>query len=337
MAGLQHRQGRVRAAFLAFPIALAIALGGCTDQDGTAPEAPAAEPTSAQSPANEKPVIGQGDPMLGITDGMDRPELADLETDDLDPTNAQETAERFRRLFEDESTSTEEWVASLSEVSDPTFAASLPLAERGYFKSAHSSTVEIEEGYALGNSRPYATIAAVDEGGNPLWRMRLSFTANKADPSVGTWKVISVDWEDRSLVKDKAVPLTEGQRDDLRVTAAMASSPVLSQAQGETGEDREATLKRYLSDPEHAMKMGKPVPNKDVAVQARDPESSYFVTRAGDTSVWVELNTGYQEIGGGEEVAQGDATIYVELTPSGDTFRAKDVYSADEFAKVAGK
>lgn len=334
MARQQHRQGRVRR--LAATIALAVTVGvlgaGC-DALSTLPEQQDTPPPTAQQ--DGPPAIGAGDPMLGVTDGVDRPALDDIPADELETTNALEAGEKFRRTFEDETLGQEQWTAALTALSDPTFAVSLARAERGYFTATQSATVEVVQGYKLDNPQPYATLAAVDEEGNQLWTLRLAFKPSKADPSIGEWKAISVDWVDKTLSEDKIIPLTESERSDIRVTASVASSYVLSQSKGEKPEAREETLRSAMSEPAHAIKRGKPHPDQDVTVQATQPDSTYLVTAEGSSTVWVEVNGGYRTVGDdGDQGKIENVTVYVQMDSGKDGFRARDVLSEDEYHKA---
>lgn len=316
---------------------LALGASGCGVLDALPEKEQSPTPTATQTQGTERPAIGAGDPMLGVTDGVERPELSEIPTAELEPTNALETAERFRRVFEDETMPVDQWATELGGVSDPTFAASLAQAQRGYFTMKQTATVEVVEGYKLDNPQPYARIAAVDADGKEAWNMRLAFKPTKADPSVGDWKVISVDWVDKALSDSKTIPLTESGREDVRVTATVASSVTLAQGKGETPEAREATLRTVMLDPVHAIGRGKPVPDQDVTVQAVEPTSTYLVTPEGSSVVWVEVNGGYQAVG--DDGTVGDVqpvTIYVQMANDGSGYVAQDVMTGDEYKAATG-
>lgn len=275
--------------------------------------------------------------MLGVTDGVKRPALADIPTDQLESTNALETAERFRRTFEDEAVPTDQWAAELRAVSDPTFAASLPGAARGYFTAKRSAAVKVTGRYTMDSPQPYATVTAYDETSNPMWHARLTITPSTADPSIGTWRVSALDWDDPALASGRAVPLTEEARDNLRVTAAFASAGVITQTKGEVPENRTAFLQNYLSTPTNAAARGKPLADQDVTTAANDPESTYFVTPEGSANVWVEVKGSFSVVN--DDGTKGEpqpVTMYVELenTPSG--FIGRDVYSEEQFHATTG-
>lgn len=337
MARHEHRQGPVtRLAALGTALALSVtALAGCADTNSDAPEptsaAPSAGPASGAA-QDARPGIGEGDPMLGVTDGVQRPELRDIPTDQLDRTNVLETAERFRRTFEDEAVPTDAWAAELRTVADPTLAASIPGSARGYFTGGQSAELAVTNRYTLDSRQPYATVTALDEKKNPMWHMRLAIKRSDADPSIGTWSVISVDWDNPELAKDKTAPLTERERDSLRVTATFASAGVLTQKKGEAPENRAAFLQNYLSTPQNAAARGKPLPAEDVNTVANNPDSTYFVTPEGSANVWVEVNGSFSVAN--DDGTTGDkqpVTMFVELEPTPDGFVGRDVYTEEQF------
>lgn len=347
MAGQRFRKGRVTRLVASGTVALGLVLGSaaCTgtgsptgaETDGSTPTA-TTEAKAATTAREGRPSIGAGDPMLGATDGVERPELADIPTEQLDSTNALELAERFRRTFEDETVPSDQWVADLKSSVDPTFAVSLTTASRGYFVTHKSEKLRIEGGYTLGATEPYATVIASDADGNDMWKARLAIKLSKADPSIGTWSVVSVDWIDASLSEGKAIPLTEDTRNNVRVTSTFASAGVFRQSLGEDPNNRFAALQNYLLDPQHAAARGKPVPDRDTAVEALDPTATYFVTPPGAGSIWVEVDGGYRTVAAdgsyGEPV---QSIVYVEMVPDGDTYAGKDVYTEGEFKAATGQ
>lgn len=347
MASEQHRQGAVRklAATSVATLTLVLTAAACTEpsapdsgQESTPASASASAAPGPSGAQDGPPSIGAGDPMLGATDGEKRPALPDIPTDQLDSTNALELAERFRRTFEDESLPADQWVTTLKSMSDPTFAVSLNNSSRGYFEARKSTDLRVDGGYALGAAEPYATVIASDTEGNDLWKAKLAITLSAADPSIGTWSVVSVDWLDPSLAEGKMIPLTEDTRNNVRVTATFGSAGVFQQSVGEDPANRFAILQNYLRDPQHAAARGKPVPDRDVAVEALDAKATYFVTPHDSENIWVEVEGGFRALeADGTYGAPTPVTFYVQMVPDGDTYAGNDVYTEAEYKAATGQ
>lgn len=239
------------------------------------------------------PGIGAGDPMLGITDGMDRPELDEIDTPDLESTNALEQAEKFRRHLAGDA-SGDEWFAQIQEVADPSFAASLRVSDRellrDYAKSAES--VKVSSRYTIGMSNgPYASIVGLNGEDNEVWTLRLSFHASKADPSIGTWQAVSIDWPEGSdATKSNDLPFSEDTRATVLTTAAFASSSLFTQEVGDDEKSRAELVARFFAEPEKAKSIEVPFPERNTRAVAGDPSGRYFVTPQGSKDIWVEIN-----------------------------------------------
>lgn len=322
-------------------------LAACSHGDGTSSEsapgpvaasssAPSDPPSGDPSPsasdpsaasAQELPPIGRGDPMLGDTDGIDRPQLADIRTEDLDATNATEQAEHVRRILTDGGTEQAAWMSQIQGVSDPTFAASVAVSDRQFLVSHEATSIRVARGYVLGSANgPYASFTGQDSEGSTLWTLRLAFYANQADPSVGTWKAISLDWPDEAETDRVAAPLTESGRSDLRTTASFASAPLFAQEIGETPQTRAASMSRYFQSPVVASTLPAPFPDRNVRALAGDPTGTYFVTPQGSGEIWIEVDNSSREVSQDGQVS-GDtvgSTVYVRLTFDGDTWVAVD-------------
>lgn len=282
--------------------------------------------------------VGSGDPMLGSTEGVQRPPLDQIPDDQLDPSNATELAEHFRRIFQDEALDTDTWRAGLTPLSDPTFAASLPLADRGYFSQTAADGLTVIQPYKLGDDAPYAQIVATTQGSD-LWMMTLAYTPSSADASVGTWKVISVDWADPEFVGRRSIPLNQDGRASLLRTASYGTDPVLTQKVGETPADREAALRTTMIDPTTAIARGKPAgPDSNETTQPGPVTTRIFVTPEGSTSVWVQSDTSYVSVApDGTLGNKVPVTLIAELVIDDGAFVVKDAYSPEQFTEITGR
>lgn len=261
---------------------------GQTAEDGASGGSPGQDANGDPLPG-----IGAGDPMLGVTDGVDRPELDQIGTPDLESTNALEQAEKFRRHLAGDA-SGDEWFAQMQEVADPSFAASLQVSDRellrDYAKAAGS--VKVSSPYVIGMSNsPYASVSGLNGEGNEVWTLRMSFHASKADPSIGTWQAVSIDWPEGSeALKSNDLPFSEDTRGTVLTTAAFASSSLFTQEVGDNAESRAGLVARFFVAPEKAKSIEVPFPERNTRAVAGDPSGRYFVTPRGSKDIWVEIN-----------------------------------------------
>lgn len=284
------------------------------------------EPSAAVLPA-----IGQGDPMLGVHDGIDRPELSKIPTDELESSDFMEQSEKFRRLLASDS-SGKDWNKAMQSVADPSFAASLSVSDRDLLREAGTSTesMDVTTRYSLGtSSEPYASATGLGADGEELWTVRMSFAPSKADRSIGTWRAVSIDWPEGSeALKSNDLPFTEDTRATVLTTAAYASSSVFTQAPGDDEKSRAALVGRYFLEPKAAAKIPVPFPERNVTAIAGDPIGRYFVTPAGSSDIWVEINNTSHVVSQSgdpdpdQEPAQN--VVYVKLSFSDGNWMASD-------------
>lgn len=340
-----------RTAIMAAALALSVsALGACSGQDEEqgpsgppvtvtegsegpqgGQEAPEGDGGAPEADEPAFPRVGEGNAMLGVTDGVDRPEPSEIETADLEPTSLIEQGEKFRRAMAGDTTG-DEWFAAVQPVADPSFAASLKVSDRDLLREAGKSatSVAIDDTYVLGVSNaPYASVTGSDDEGNELWTARFSFHPSKADPSIGTWRAVSIDWADGSeaLMSD-GLPFTEDTRSTVLTTASFASSSLFTQAPGDDEKARAELAESYFSAPEKAKKLPMPFPERNVTAVAGDPVGRYFVTPSGSEEIWVEVNNTSHVVSPSgdpdpDEPPKQDV-VYVKLTFSDGNWVAVD-------------
>lgn len=310
---MRIRRTAAMAATLIMSASLLAACGGADDEKDSPAPAPAVssesegesgqgegqsdesndQDASTSQAESDLPRIGKGDPMLGVTDGVDRPEIEKIDTEDLESTNVLEQTERFRRYLAGDA-SGDDWFTQMQSVADPSFAASLRVSDRDLLReyAGAATDIEVSSSYVIGIATgPYASVAGSDDDGNELWVVRLSFHASKADPSIGTWKAVSIDWpEDSDALDSNDLPFSEDTRATVQTTAAFASSSVFTQSPGDNEKTRAELMKRYFSDPKKAKKIEVPFPERNVTAVAGDPIGRYFSTPSGSKDIWVEIN-----------------------------------------------
>lgn len=326
-------------------LAAMVVIAGCSLGGGPTDESPSQEPTQAETPSGssgeaERPAgsgdaepvaIGEGDPMLGVTTGLDRGDVREIPAEELERTSAIETAEAFRRAYEGESKDASVRVQSMQAVADPTLAAQLPLIDDALPSNIASDVLDVSEEYETGDKEPYAGVTAYSSEGDPLYTVRLSIKVEEADPSIGTWSVISVDWHGEAS-DDAVLPLSQAQRLELREGAAAAAIPVVQQVVGESPGDRDEALKSVLSDPVHAIERGRPRPDQNVRISHLDTEYAYFVSKPGSSSIWVKASLRSAPVAQSGRAGDPVTTVvYVELTSNDGVFSPRDVLSEEEY------
>lgn len=287
------------------------------------------------SPSSDDVGVGEGDPMLGATDGTDRGEVRDIDASELDRSNTLETAEAFRRAFENETADAGPRVDAMRAVSDPTMAAQLLQVGAGFFDGGGSTRLDITQEYELGADTPYAAVTAYDGEAVPMYTMRLSFEASEADPSIGTWSVVSADWNNMVPPEGEVSPLSQSGRNQLRETAAKATVPVVEQSVGEDEKDRKKALKEVLADPEKAAALGAPEPEENVRIASRGATRAVFVTPKDSKDVWVKVDaTAAETAQSGWSGTPATTTLFVQMVQKDGEFVANDVYSQADFDEV---
>lgn len=304
--------------------------GGATAGSGSSSSAPAqggaqgqsdggGADSGGQTSSSGYPRVGEGDPMLGATDGQDRPALADIQTGDLDQTNALEQAEKFRRYAVDAGADDATWLSQVQSVSDPSFAASLAVSDHSILRGAAVQTLTVSDAYSMvSSSAPYASIEGKGADGAAIWTIRLSFSATKADPSIGTWKVVSIDWT--ADMGNAMVPFTEESRASTLTSAATASAPIFAQEPGDTAETRAERAGRFFTAPAAVAQVPMPFPDQNTTAVAGDPTGRYFVTPDGSADIWVEINNTSQ-ISSPSGDFEGDpkqSVVYVKMSYDGE-------------------
>lgn len=277
-------------------------------------------PPAAGSGAEElRPMIGEGDPMLGLTEGTERPEdLSQLDTDQLEPTNAREQAEAFRRHIQDANLGGDQWRQAVESTTDGTFGMVLPHVDRTIFDDVRTAGVEVVEEYDLDNpGEPFALVAGLDEEGEPVWTATMQFEESKADPSIVTWQVASIRWEHPSLLDGRMGPLTSSERTALRNGAAAAALPLFVQELGANEDTLREDLSRTMAEPDKAVEAGLPFPETNTRVHTGEMAHTLPVTPRGSDAMWIQVtNRSFEVTVTGERLDDAEEvqrTVFVRI------------------------
>lgn len=161
----------------------------------------------------------------------------------------------------------------------------------------------------------------------------LQFTASKADPSIVTWYVASIQWDQPSRLDGRTGPLTGTERMALREGAALSVAPLFVQELGDNEDTLREKLAGTLWDPQKAPGVGLPFPDMNTRAHAGELAHTVPVTPKGSDVMWIAVtNRSFQVTVTGErpdDAEENQRTVHVKIEYRDGQWVAADAQAED--------